>query len=57
MRPSLCLPFPIQSGDDRFMAQVVVPRNMSEAEADRLCAFIKTLVVPWNTGSAPVDAD
>ena len=32
-----------------FMAQLVIPIDLSEAEAARLSAFIKALVVPWNT--------
>ena len=37
---SLALPFPLRPG---FLAQVVIPRDLTTAEADRLCAFIQTL--------------
>ena len=39
---SLCMPFPIRSG---FTAQVVIPRDMTKAESERLCAFIMALAV------------
>lgn len=32
--------------DPWFWAQVIVPRNMTTKEADRLCAFIMTLSQP-----------
>lgn len=37
---TLALPYPLR---ENFMAQVVVPRNISSDEARRLCAFIMTL--------------
>lgn len=37
---SLALPFPMRQG---FLAQIVIPRDMTKAEASRLCAFIQTL--------------
>lgn len=37
---SLALPFPMRHG---FLAQIVIPRDMTKAEASRLCAFIQTL--------------
>ena len=38
----LVLPFPMKGA----MAQLVVPRNLTQAEADRLCAFVQSLVQP-----------
>ncbi len=38
----LVLPFPMKNA----MAQLVVPRNLTKAEADRLCAFVQSLVQP-----------
>lgn len=37
---NLALPFPLRPG---YLAQVVIPRDMTKAEAARLCAFIQTL--------------
>lgn len=37
---SLCMPFPLRPN---FMAQVIIPRDMTKAEADRLCNLIMTL--------------
>jgi hypothetical protein len=37
---SLALPFPLRPG---FLAQVVIPRDLSKDEAARLCAFIQAL--------------
>lgn len=37
---NLALPFPLRPG---YLAQVVIPRDMTKAEASRLCAFIQTL--------------
>lgn len=45
---SLCLPFPMRDG--RYMAQIVIPRDLTQAEADRLCAFVQTLVIPYVRG-------
>lgn len=39
---NLALPFPLRPG---YLAQVVIPRDMTKAEAGRLCAFIQTLAV------------
>lgn len=39
---NLALPFPLRPG---YLAQVVIPRDMTKAEAIRLCAFIQTLAV------------
>lgn len=30
---------------DQFMAQLVLPRDLKQHEADRICAMIQTLVV------------
>lgn len=45
---SLAMPFPLRSG---FLAQIVIPRDLTKDEAARLCAFIQTLVLP--TASVP----
>ncbi|WP_114814056.1 hypothetical protein [Paraburkholderia kururiensis] len=37
---NLVLPFPLRPG---YLAQVVIPIDMTKDEADRLCAFIQTL--------------
>jgi hypothetical protein len=37
---NLALPFPLRPG---YLAQVVIPIDMTKGEADRLCAFIQTL--------------
>jgi hypothetical protein len=37
---NLVLPFPLRSD---YLAQVVIPRNMTMDEAERLCSFIKSL--------------
>lgn len=41
-REPLVMPFPIE----KFMAQVTVPRDMTQDECDRLCAMLQTLVIP-----------
>lgn len=40
---SLALPFPMREG---YTAQIVVPRDMTHAEAQRLCEFVKSLAAP-----------
>lgn len=40
--PTLCLDFPLRPD---FLAQLVIPREMYEYEAKRLCAFIMTLAL------------
>jgi hypothetical protein len=37
---NLAMPFPLRPG---YLAQIVIPRDMTKAEAGRLCAFIQTL--------------
>lgn len=37
---TLALPFPLRPG---YLAQVVIPRDLTKAEADRLCAFVMSL--------------
>lgn len=39
----LVLPFPIR---EHFMAQIVIPSNMTKVEAERLCAFVQSLAQP-----------
>ena len=48
--PRWCLEYPLRK---YFIAQVVVPRDITYLEALKLCAFIKTLVAP---GSEQSDA-
>ena len=36
--------YPIQLTD--FMSQLVLPRDLTQWEADRICALIQTLVIP-----------
>ena len=43
------LVYPYQM-DGRYMAQLIIPRDMSVNEADRLCAFIRSLAVTPNGG-------
>lgn len=43
MTTNLVLPFPLRPG---YNAQIVVPINMTKEEADRLCAFVMSLVNP-----------
>lgn len=40
MTQRLVFPFPVRPN---FMAQLVIPRDMTKAEADRLCAFVMSL--------------
>jgi hypothetical protein len=40
MIETLCMPFPLRPG---YLAQVVVPRDMTRDEAERLCAFVNSL--------------
>lgn len=44
---SLCYDYPLRPD---FLAQLVVPRDISRAEAKRLCAFIETLAIPAESG-------
>lgn len=37
---SLCLPFPLRPG---YEAQIVIPRDLTRSEADRLCVFVMSL--------------
>lgn len=43
---ALCYEFPLRLP---FMAQIVVPRDLTSEEAERLCAFIRALTVPWKS--------
>ena len=51
MRKTLAYPVPMQyqdiNGRGMFMAQLVLPDDLSPAEADRLCELIQSIVVPW----------
>lgn len=53
MRQALCLPFPL----GHFMVQLVVPRDMTQAEADRICAFVQSLAVPWAKNAGAIEYD
>ena len=46
---SLMMPFPLRP---TFLAQLIIPRNLSKDEANRLCAFIQALAV--DTPMVPV---
>ena len=37
----ICHQFPMRKGS--YLAQIVLPRDLSQEEADRLCSFIKAL--------------
>jgi len=39
---TLVLPFPMRGG--AYIAQPVIPRDMTKAEASRLCAFITAMI-------------
>jgi hypothetical protein len=45
-RKSICNPFPMDRG---YIAQIVVPRDMSRQEAERLAECIKALAQPDNS--------
>ena len=49
MTQALVLPFPIRP---KYLAQIVVPRDMTKQEADRLCAFVMSVAAPA-TGEPP----
>ncbi len=49
-RRGLALPYPMAPD---FMAQVVVPRDMTDHEARKLCAFVMTLATPTPTPAPP----
>ena len=51
--PSLALPFPLRPG---YMAQLIIPRDLTTADADRLCAFIRSLVAPHEQEQGVSDA-
>lgn len=41
----MCYDYPLRNGPITFTAQVVLPRDLTAFEAERLCAFIKTLAL------------
>ncbi len=43
---SLCFEYPLRPD---YLAQLVLPRDMTKSEADRLCALIRSLVQPEST--------
>lgn len=47
-QPQLVLPFPLRRG---YIAQIVIPRDMSSEEAERLCEFVMSLA---QSESAPL---
>lgn len=44
-RQTLVYPFPLGG----YMAQLVIPRDLTQAEAERLCEFIRSLAIPEPT--------
>jgi hypothetical protein len=48
MKP-LCMDYPLRPG---LVAQVVIPADMTSAEAARLCAFIQSLAPERRDGAA-----
>lgn len=46
LRPGLVYDFPLRAD---FMAQLVLPRDLTSAEAKRLMAFLESLVTPGGT--------
>lgn len=44
MRQTLAMPVPLDGG--QYMAQLVVPRDLQQAEADKLCAVLQAFVMP-----------
>jgi hypothetical protein len=47
---SICNDFPLRPG---YLAQVVIPRDMTQAEAARLAEFIKSMALPDSAGAEP----
>jgi len=47
-QPRRTLAYPILL-DDNYMAQVVIPFDLSASECQRMTAFLNALVVPWRT--------
>jgi hypothetical protein len=43
MTAQMAYPFPIRP---KFLAQIVIPRDLTKEEADRLCAFVMSLAAP-----------
>lgn len=43
MSASLCLEYPLRPD---FSVQVVLPRDLTEKEAQRLCEFLKSIPLP-----------
>ena len=43
---SLCHGYWLHTRKPPFLCQIVLPRDLTSLEAERLCAFIMTLVVP-----------
>jgi hypothetical protein len=41
-----CYEYPLRFKPNLWLAQIVVPQNLNSKEANRLCAFIMTLVQP-----------
>lgn len=44
MRQTIALPIPLEGG--RYLAQLVVPRDLRKEEADKLCAVLQAFVMP-----------
>lgn len=46
--PRRTLAYPVQL-DDGYLAQVVIPIDLSAAECKRMTRFLEALVVPWRS--------
>jgi hypothetical protein len=46
MRQTLCIPVPLDD-PEKFMAQLVIPRELTQQECDKLCAVLNSLVSPF----------
>lgn len=45
MKKWIVYDYPLRSGDDG-LAQLVLPSDLTEHEAEKLCGFIRTLAMP-----------
>jgi cytochrome c1 len=46
MTKRFCYNYPIRREPEDFMAQTVLPSDLTAKEAKRLCAFIMSLAIP-----------
>ncbi len=54
MTVRFCADYPLRLEPFPFMAQVVIPRDLTTKEAERLCAFLMTLAMPEPQSSGDV---